>query len=248
MKKTIGLCVLVVLMGCSDKKSIENEAYEPQEDPTQFKEVLEVHPEMLGFHAYELGELIKNLMLEDKGDESTPVWDWDLLANDQKIRWMTEGLKENYNTYTMTTMTTREGYARIHLLGERVSQLKDRKYEVPWKISYAGAEAKFGVNTITLQPVSDLMLSFNDPEPSLKKQSIKLNVICEQSFAGEHIKVTQLSLRKKQPVYLIDRSSGGSGGESRWLELSLQDLSTEWCADQNEGIETEFTEENSDYT
>lgn len=232
--------MLIALVGCTDKPSVENAEYEQQEDPTEFKEDLEVHPEMLGFHAYELGEVIKHLMLEDKGKEDSVVWEWDQLANDKKIRWMTEGLKENYNSYTMTTVTTREGYVRIHLLGERVSQLKERKYEVPWKITYEGADAKFGVNTIALQPASDLMLSFNDPEPSLKKQSLKLEVICEQMFAGEHIKVTQISARKKLPMYLIDRTSGGSGGESRWLELSLQDFSTEWCPDDNQNEDAEI--------
>jgi len=77
------------------------------------------------------------------------------------------------------------------------------------------------------------MISFNDPIPSLKKQGIKITAICSQSFAGEAIDVSLLEARKKQPVYIIDRSSGGSGGETRWLELSLQNLSTEWCPDDS---------------
>ncbi len=235
MKKLIGLCVLLTLMGCSEQKkpvSVEEEQQQ-KEDTTQFTENLEVEPELIGFHAYELGELVKNLMPDAQKDQMPEVWQWDDLANDAKIRWITEGHKEEYNSYTLTTISSREGLVRVHQLGERVSQLKDRKYEVPWSIRYESTDAKFGVNSITLQPKINDMVSFNDPTPSLKKQGIKITGICSQISAGEAVDVSLLEARKKQPVYLIDRSSGGSGGETRWLKLSLQNLSTEWCPDDS---------------
>lgn len=235
MKKLIGLCVLLTLMGCSKQNppvSVEEEQ-QKAEDSTQFTERLEVEPELFGFHSYELGELVKNLMPDAQKNQMLEVWQWDDLANDAKIRWVTEGYKEEYNSNTLSTMSSREGLVRVHQLGERVSQLKDRKYEVPWSIRYEGKDAKFGVNLITLQPKTNAMISFNDPIPSLKKQGIKITAICRQSFAGEVIDVSLLEARKKQPVYIIDRSSGGSGGKTRWLEFSLQNLSTEWCPDDS---------------
>ncbi|RYL27204.1 hypothetical protein [Acinetobacter piscicola] len=236
MKKLIGLCVLLALMGCNEQKkpvSVEEEQ-QKEEDSTQFTENLEVDPELFGFHSYELGELVKNLMPHAQKNQILEVWQWDNLANDAKIKWVTEGYKEEYNPHTLSTMSYREGLARVHQLGERVSHLKDRKYEVPWSVRYEGTDARFGVNLITLQPKSDTMVSFNDPIPSLKEQGIKITAICNQSFAGEMVDVSLLEARRKQPVYLIDRSSGGSGGEVRWLELSLKDLSTEWCPDDND--------------
>lgn len=234
MKKLIGLCVLITLMGCSEqKKPVSVEEEQQKEDTTQFTENLEVEPELIGFHSYELGELVKNLMPDAQKEKIPEVWQWDDLANDAKIRWITEGHKEEYNSYTLTTISSREGLVRVHQLGERVSQLKDRKYEVPWSIRYESTDAKFGVSSITLQPKINDMVSFNDPTPSLKKQGIKITAICSQRYAGEAVDVSLLEARKKQPVYLIDRSSGGSGGETRWLELSLQNLSTEWCPDDS---------------
>lgn len=236
MKKFIGLCLLLTLMmGCSEQKKTINieEEQQKEEDHTQFTENLEIEPELIGFHAYELGELVKNLMPDAQKNQMLEIWQWDDLANDTKIRWITNGYKEEYNSHTLSTISSREGLARVHQLGERVSQLKDRKYEVPWLIRYEGTDARFGVNLITLQPKSDAMISFADPTPSLKQQSIKITAICSQSFLGEMTDVSLLEARNKQPVYLIDRSSGGSGGEIRWLELSLRDLSTEWCPDDH---------------
>ena len=58
MKKLIGLCVLLTLMGCSKQKtpvSVEEEQ-QKAEDSTQFTESLEVEPELFGFHSYEFTE------------------------------------------------------------------------------------------------------------------------------------------------------------------------------------------------
>lgn len=240
VRKVIVLGFLALLMGCSDKKTMEHsDEIAVEQDETVFAEQLEIQPELQGFHSYELGDLLKNLMLDDLKEKSLSTWNWDQLANDKKIYWVTEGYQEHYDRYNNHSTTKREGVARIHLLGERVSELKERKYEAPWSIRYEGGEAKFGVNTIYIQPEVDAMVTFPDPEPSLKKQNLKLEVICEQAFAGEHTKVTKISSRKKLPMYLIDRTSGGSAGESRWLELSMQDLSTEWCPDDGENQNSE---------
>ncbi len=122
MKKLIGLCVLLTLMGCSEQKtpvSVEEEQ-QKAEDSTQFTESLEVEPELFGFHSYELGELVKNLMPDAQKNQMLEVWQWDDLANDAKIRWVTEGYKEEYNSNTLSTMSSREGLVRVHISGDRV--------------------------------------------------------------------------------------------------------------------------------
>lgn len=245
MKKLFGLCFAVALIGCSEQKQPVNveqpqakvePAQAKKEDAIQFTEQLEIAPELKDFQPYELGELVKNLMPDAQQNQPLQVWQWEHLANDAKILWITDGYKQEENAYTSSTVSSREGLARVHQLGARVSELKDRKYELPWLIRFEGADARFGVTLITLRPNTDVMVGFDDPIPSLKKQGIKITTICDQRYAGEEVNVSLLEAPNKQSTYLIDRSSSGSRGESRWLELSLQNLSTEWCPDDSSEV------------
>lgn len=231
MKKCAVVILNCMLLACGVQKTETVNVQEDQVNPTQFTEQLEVSPEMLGVQAYELGALIKNLMPDMQKEQHDSVWEWDALANDAKILWKTEGYKEFYDPNQQKTLSERYGLVRVHQQGERVSELRDRKYEVPWRLQYTGYHGKFGVHLVSLMPEIDEMVTFPDPDESLKKQSIKITTICMQSAGGGAIRVLALDARKKQTVYLIDHISAGSGGESRWLELSLEDLSTEWCPD-----------------
>lgn len=227
MKKVLGLCLFMALVGCN--KNIEQTpADEPPKDTTVYKEQLEIDPNMQGYLSYELGELVKSLMI----DKEKEFLDWDHRANDHKIYWVTQGFNEQYDEYNNRYYSTREGLVRVHLLGERVSELRDRKYEVPWQIKFEGAEAKFGVEGIMIMP-SGAFQTFNDPLPSFKKADIKYTLVCQKTEAGDHVNQYKISARGKQEMYLLDIESGGSGGSSRWLDLSLEDKSEEWCTPYN---------------
>lgn len=224
MKKIFGLCLLLTLAGCNQAPSSEESQDYPPQDTTVYKEQLETDPQLQGYLSYELGELIQNLMLDKDGQ----YFNWDHLANDSKILWLTNGYQENYDASNASYRSTREGLIRVHLLGERVSELKDRKYEVPWQITYIGTQAKFGVDQIDLQPKGDFM-SFGDPLPSLKKAGVKFTEVCQRQQFGEAIKAYKLTARGKTEVYMMDITSSGSAGSSQWLTLSLNDISADWC-------------------
>lgn len=224
MKKILGLCLLLGLTGCGQSPSSEESQDYPPQDTTEYKEQLETDPQLQGYVSYELGDLIHNLML----DKESQYLNWDHLANDTKILWLTQGYQEKYDSYNNSHQSTREGIIRVHLLGERVSELKDRKYEVPWQILYTGTQAKFGVNQIDLQPKGDF-LSFGDPLPSLKKAGVKFTEICQRQQFGDIVKAYKLTARGKADLYMMDIGSTGSAGSSQWLTLSLNDISADWC-------------------
>lgn len=224
MKKILGLCLLLGLVGCNKDTDQAHVDDYPPEDTTDYKEQLEVDPNMQGYLSYEIGDLVKSLML----DKEQKIFDWDHRANDDKIYWLTQGYQESYDSYNNQYRSKREGAVRVHILGERVSELKDRKYEVPWLITYEGAAAKFGVESMTIQPSGNFQ-TFNDPLTSFKKAGVKFTELCNKAQAGEMVKQYKVSARGKQEMYLLDIESGGSGGSSRWLELSLQDKSEQWC-------------------
>ena len=228
MKKVIGLCLIFGLVGCTKNADQTNESEYPPEDKTVYKEQLEIDPNMQGYLSYELGDLVKSLML----DKNQEFLDWDHRANDEKVYWVTQGFNETYDSYNNQYRSNRDGLVRVHLLGERVSELRDRKYEVPWKISFVGGAAKFGVNSMMIQPLGDFQ-TFNDPLPSLKKAGVKYDLVCQKTQFGDHINHYKVNARGKQEMYLLDIESGGSGGSSRWLELSFDDKSEEWCTAYN---------------
>lgn len=229
----VGIFLVLGLVACQDSKKIEKtgeiESKEIESNVKNnfvFKQDYAVSPEMQNFPIYEIGELIKNLML----DVNQTYFEWSHLANDEHIQWQTDGYNEQYNSHTHSTMTRREGLVRIHVLGERVAILRDRNYEAPWEINYYGAQANMGVTSIDITPTGDFQ-TFPDLTPSMKKQNIDVNKICEQAYAGERTTVYVLQAKQKQKLFLIDQTSTGSAGSSQWITLEMQDKSTEWCAD-----------------
>ncbi len=239
MKKIWPVIAVLLLSACDGAKNPEN-AHVQQEAPSKpveavkFHQDLQVSPEMQDYPIYEIGVLIKQLML----DQGQTFYDWSHLANDQHIKWVTDGYKESFNAYQNKTITQREGLVRVHILGDRVGQLRDRNYETPWKLNYQGESAKFGVKQIDLNPNGDF-LTFPDPIPSLKKQNIMVSSICHQQVPGGGTQVYVLKAKNKQDMYLIDQESGGSGGSNRWLTLQMEDQSTEWCPDDGPGVSDE---------
>lgn len=237
-EKTVGCCLcFFALTACDHAKDIEKEQTEKDvktevNEDVKFKQDYEVAPEMQDYPIYEIGSLIKKLML----DKNQQVYGWDHLANDEHIQWITQGYDEQYNMQTNTATTRREGLVRIHVLGERVAILRDRNYEAPWQLTYQGKQSKLGVTEIDLYPTGDFQ-TFPDPVRSLRKQNIKAEMVCEQKYAGERTAVYWLQAKNKQEIFLVDQTSTGSGGSSRWLTLAMQDKSTEWCPD--DGVATE---------
>lgn len=235
VKKRGSIVLLTLaLVACQDSSHVNKEQTQQNEkvsiaDDIQFKQDYDVTPEMQSFPIYEIGELIQQLML----DQAQSHYGWEHLANDAHIQWTTEGYDEQRDATGYQSITQRDGLVRVHILGERVGDLRDRHYETPWKLHYEGGAAKFGVKQIDLEPSGDFK-TFPDPLASLKKQKIKANVICSQKFAGEEIKAYQLQAKNKHDLFLVDRTSTGSGGSTRWLSLYLDDQSTEWCPDDAE--------------
>ncbi|QIO06885.1 hypothetical protein [Acinetobacter shaoyimingii] len=244
MKKRLSMMLLALgLAACQDSSKIEKtneienkKAQSDSQNDVVFKQDYAVPQEMQETPIYEMGELIKNLMLDEKQTQ----YSWDQLANDEHIQWQTVGYTEQFNTHTNSTITRREGLVRVHVLGDRVAILRERKYEAPWEINYYGAEAKWGVTSIDLNPTGDFQ-EFPDPIPSLKKQKISVNKMCEQKYLGDQTTVYLLKANNKQDIYFVDQISTGSAGSSRWLSLSMQDKSTEWCPESNAPSDLEAT-------
>jgi hypothetical protein len=195
-------------------------------------EKIPVLPGMQGYGTYEFGLLIKKLMPVNR------IW-WDHLANDKNIKWITPGSQEviNYDGYAESS---RQGLVRINVLGSTPTILKNRKYELPWTITYKGGQERFGVTSVLLEPGDKVNGCYGYPTsncsfehiPSLKKQGITTKKICLDKTKGSLVyEAYQLSTPGKKTTYLYKVNSIGSGGDSTSFELYYSPNIQAFCSE-----------------
>ena len=198
-------------------------------------ENLTVIPDIQGYGTYEFGVIVKKLMPKEQH-----VW-WDYLSNEKNIKWLTSGSKEIIN-YDGSIESSRQGLVRINVLGSTPAILRDRKYELPWTITYKGGQARFGVTTVLLEPGDITNGCFGYPTsncsfehiPSLKKQGIITKKICLDKTKNSLVyEAYQLSTAGKKTTYLYKVNSIGSGGDSTSFELYYSSNAQEFCSQIN---------------
>ena len=195
-------------------------------------ENLPVTPVMQGYGTYEFGTIVKKLMPKEQY-----VW-WDYLSNDKNIKWLTNGSAESLN-YDGSIESSRQGLVRINVLGSTPKILKNRKYELPWTITYKGGQERFGVTSVLLEP-GDLTngcygyptsnCTFNHI-PSLKKQGITTKQVCLDKTNNSMVyEAYQLSTSGKKTTYLYKINRFGSGGDSTSFELYYSANVRDFCS------------------
>ena len=197
-------------------------------------EKIPVLPSMQGYGTYEFGFLVKKLMPVNN------IW-WDHLANDKNIKWVTPGSQEVIN-YDGTVESSRQGLIRINVLGSTPTILKNRKYELPWTITYKGGQERFGVTSVLLEPGDNVNGCYGYPTsncsfehiPSLKKQGITVKKICLDKIKASLVyEAYQLSTPGKKTTYLYKVNSIGSGGDSTSFELYYSPSTQAFCSEIN---------------
>lgn len=195
-------------------------------------EKLPVLPNMQGYGTYEFGFLVKKLMPVNH------VW-WDHLANDKNIKWLMSGSQEVIN-YDGSVKSSRQGLVRINVLGSVPTILKNRKYELPWTITYQGGQQKFGVKSVLLEPGDNVNGCFSYPTsncsfehiPSLKKQGISTKKVClDKTKNSLSYEAYQLSMPGKKTTYLYKVNNVGSAGDSTSFELYYSSSTQAFCSE-----------------
>jgi hypothetical protein len=176
----------------------------------------------------ELGEAIK-FLIPDTGVRI--YWDW--RSNDGKILWLDNGFVEHGEE------TTRKGLMRINVLGVHSTVLRAVKEELGWYVEMSTRDpAKFGPTKIMLEAGlgsgEQCFGSTNDgcdfeTLPSLKKAGLDAQFVCEEQKLQETIKGYRINAPGKIETLLIERTGGGSGGQSTSIYLLLKANSTKLC-------------------
>ncbi|MGY1489617.1 hypothetical protein ACW4YW_09405 [Methylobacillus pratensis] len=176
----------------------------------------------------ELGNAILLLM----PDEKTEQISWDHQASGP-IVWLTDGFKtEGEHSY-------RKGLLQINVLGKPSYVLLRKKNILAWTITYStSSNPKFGVENISLspgagnhQPCFGTLFEGCSFEllPSLQKTGIEVHTTCEAQKYQERIAVYQASYPNKRTTNIVFMESGGSGGSSSNVTMTLTELNESVC-------------------
>jgi hypothetical protein len=196
--------------------SISRPASAPETVPAPaVKAALPPDPESVApLPRFELGEALALFMPASGGGIE---WEFNATA---PVFWKTDG----FETSASESGWRRVGLLRVDVLGTVSTVLRQVKHELAWEVVYATeAQSKFGVETITLQPL-DCFGTTNtgctfDPRPSMKKAGI---AVVERCFSGDEnngIAVFDMTYPGRRPMQLRWINSAGSGGAATWLEM-----------------------------
>lgn len=172
---------------------------------------------------FELGELITTL-IPLPSEKLT----WEFRANSD-IEWITSGFAEQRRSDGQVT-ATRTGVVAVNVMGRQATVLRKKLEELPWTVSMrTTAPAKFGPTEIHISPGSPTESCFGtlysgcdfEVEASLRKSGIEFREVCGYREAGDSVKAYQLKTAVGGTAYLVESSSGGSGGSSTELTIAL---------------------------
>ncbi len=169
----------------------------------------------------ELGTLIAMLI---PAPESKITWEHGIESG---IEWTTSGFDE-VRQANGDRIATRNGHVVVNVLGKTSTVLRKKVELLPWTVSMRTSEpAKFGPNEIHIFPGTPEESCFGtlysgcdfEAEPSVKNADIASREICQFKEFGDSVKAYELRRRDGSIAYLIQSSSGGSGGVSTELTL-----------------------------
>jgi hypothetical protein len=151
--------------------------------------------------------------------------DWDYLAGDSSILWLTDGIKR-----MDTGMSVRHGIAHITVSGKPPQELRRIWQDLPWSITLsAKGNPRFGPDKIEIQPGSykpqDSCFGSRftgcsfAPEEALKSDLLTARLICKTGQLGDDIRAYSVSSPGKESSLAVYVSSEGSGGKSAWLDI-----------------------------
>jgi len=199
----------------------------------------DVYPDDLSnFRSLELGGAVLMIM-PDKGSDGQVGWG---LLSEGPIEWLDDGYVSAKDIENGSAWI-RRGLIRVNVLGSTSTILLKRKHELAWSIIYRNyGNPGFGVASITLEPgTPDKMCFFSntdgcvfDPVPSLKKQGIEVEKICEPNA---YVQGYRLSHPKKNIGYMRVEETSGSGGATTSVTLWMGDndsacAQSEWFIDR----------------
>jgi len=173
---------------------------------------------------------------------------WSYMGEDAIIAWQTEGVARRESTVgfrqdgteTKEDTTVREGFVRARVAGIPSTILLQNREELVWTVTLETAlPEKFGPKSITIRPGmpdSDHQCfgTLTDgctftPAQALASTKLKSHIVCRSSHFTENnnMQAFAVSAPEKKTSLLVYYASGGSGGDSSWLEIRpLDDEST----------------------
>lgn len=228
MKRTdIGIAVAAISLaavGCDQERKgpVAQPMVTKTSATTEVSELPTYPASVTSLPRLELGQAI--LMFMPKLEQPSLGWDFNA---DGPIAWITDGYQDDEHR----NIVTREGLLRVNVLGSPTTVLHKIKHELVWHVRYSSsAPAKFGVESINLQAGETddggcFGTLYNgcsfDPRASMKAAQIQYSEVCKHKSGGDSVSIFRLVYPGRVPMLLKWSTSGGSGGESSWLEMAL---------------------------
>jgi hypothetical protein len=154
------------------------------------------------------------------------VLGWDHMLN-APIQWVTNGTET-----TQTGWNLRTGFARVRVAGRITTVLRKIKEELPWSVTLEGQFAR-APDDVEIRAGGDgdnaCFGSLNGnctftPEEAFKTLAFTSTLICKQDSAGsDFTSYYRLVAPDRTTMIAAYTFSAGSGGESTWLTISVDD-------------------------
>ena len=189
--------------------------------------------DLAGLKSYELGELVALLLPEDRA----AAYGWDAHVDDD-IRWLTDGWAEDQEN---EGRLVRVGLARVNVLGQVSTVLRQHREELPWTIRYASlGNPALGVETIEITPGTPDRMCWGTlydgctfrPQKSLKHAGLSVERICgteQPEELGPERVVYQVSLRGRVLTMVEYQTTCGASYCGSALKIHIVESAESLC-------------------
>lgn len=169
---------------------------------------------------------LPDLILEALPVAGEQLYGWDHMV-DAPILWVTNGYSSS------KTNAERIGVARVRVANRASTVLRQRREELAWTVTMqTEGNVKFGPNTIEIAPGVDNEPCFGslfdncefDESEALANPKLSKRVVCRVTPGGFPLAVYRVTAPGKGPAFVRVWTSGGSGGVSSSVTMSLAPL------------------------